>query len=90
MGAVQVYAPVLNSDMECAGALAAKIQQGKLGNEFTIKQVYAPHWSNLTNSTKAKAAVDILIDYDWLETREEKTGGPIRTIFIVNPTVKEL
>ena len=86
----RVYAPVLNSDMECARALAAKIQQGKLGNEFTIKQVYAPHWSNLTNSAKAKAAVDILIDYDWLETREEKTGGPIRTIFIVNPTVDEL
>ncbi len=86
----RVYAPVLNPDMECARALAAKIRQGKLGDEFTVKDVYRPHWSNLTDSQKAKAAINILIDYDWLSFREEKTAGPTRTIYVVNPTVGDL
>ena len=86
----RVYAPVLNKDMECARALATKIQQGKLKDEFAIKDVYKSHWSNLTNSVQAKAAIDLLVDYDWLECREERTGGRIKTIYTVNPTVNEL
>jgi len=86
----RVYAPVLNPDMEFARALATKIQQGKLGQEFTIKDVYGPHWSNLTNSHQAKAAVNILIDYDWLTAEEEQTAGRTKTTYIVNPIVGEL
>jgi len=86
----RVYAPVLNPDMECARALGAKIKQGKLGDTFTVKDVYRPHWSNLTDAQKAKRAINILTDYDWLSSREEKTPGPTKTIYIVNPTVGDL
>ncbi len=86
----RVYAPVLNPDMECARALGAKIKQGKLGDTFTVKDVYRPHWSNLTYSQKAKTAINILMDYDWLSFREEKTSGPTKTIYIVDPTVGDL
>jgi len=86
----RIYAPALDPDMESARSLATKIQQGKLGDAFTIKDVYKSHWSNLTNSHQAKAAVNILIDYDWLSVEEEQTAGRTKTTYIVNPTVGEL
>ena len=86
----RVYAPVLNPDMESAKALADKIQAGRLGKEFTIKDVYASHWSNLTKSAQARAAVNILIDYDWLTTIDKGTAGATRTTYVVNPLVSEL
>jgi len=84
----RIYAPVLNPDMEFARALATKIKQGKLGQEFTIKDVYGPHWSNLTNSGQARTAVDILIDYDWLTAKTESTAGAPKTTYFVNPNVQ--
>ena len=86
----RVYAPVLNPEMESARALAVKIKQGKLEQEFTIKDVYSSHWSNLTNSHLARAAVHILIDYDWLTVEKEQTDGRPKRTYIVNPTVNEL
>ena len=83
----RIYAPVLDPDMEHAKALGAKIQQGKLGKSFTIKDVYSAHWSNLTNSHQARAAVNILIDYDWLSAEVEQTPGRPKTTYFVNPNL---
>lgn len=86
----RVYAPALHPDMESARSLATKIQEGRLGDEFTIKDVYKSHWSNLADSSRAKAAINILTDHYWLEVREEETEGRKRTVYVVNPTVSEL
>ena len=76
--------------MEFAKALASKIKQGKLGQKFTIKDVYSPHWSNLTDSGQARTAVNILVDYDWLTAEVEQTPGRSKTTYFVNPNVGEL
>jgi len=77
----RIYAPVLDPDMESARALLDKLKQGKLQPEFTVKQVYAPHWSNLTSSIQAHAAINILADYGWLSSEVQDTAGAPKTIY---------
>ncbi len=67
--------------MESAKALLQKLKEGKLSDEFTIKQVYGSHWRNLTNSTQARTAVNILVDFGWLTAEEMQTAGAPRTLY---------
>jgi len=77
----RIYAPMLDPEMESARALLRKLKEGKLAPEFTIKQVYASHWSNLTNSAQAKAAINLLADYGWLIYNIVETGGAPKTVY---------
>lgn len=79
--AKRIYAPVLDPDMESAKALLQKLKEGKLSDEFTIKQVYGSHWRNLTNSSQARTAINILVDFGWLTAEEMQTAGAPRTLY---------
>ncbi len=77
----RIYAPMVDPDMESARALLQKLKEGKLESEFTIKQIYASHWSNLSTSAQARAAVNILVDYGWITAREVKTEGAPKILY---------
>jgi hypothetical protein len=77
----------MGADFASAKALTRKIKDGKLGEEFSIKDVYRPGWSYLSSSADAWRAVEILEEFDWLFRREQYTKSRKRTVFQVNPLV---
>ena len=81
----RLYASAVHSDITAGRCLAKKILDGSLADGFTIKDVYRPGWSGLTTSEEAQAAIELLVDLDWLEVAEIPTGGRKRTEHRINP-----
>jgi len=48
-----------------------------------LRDVYRPCWSGLADRDDAKAAVDVLVDHDWLA--ESATGRQI--VYFINPQI---
>lgn len=84
--AKRVYSPVITSDIPAAKALLKKLLAGELEDRFTLRDVYRPQWSGLATPDDAKRAVEVLVEFDWLRTEVEQTGGRSRTWYRLNPT----
>ena len=68
------YGLLMDDGLRAAQALADKIQQGKLMDGFTARDVRRRQWRNLTTDDAVQAALDWLEDEAWL--RAEEVGGP--------------
>lgn len=62
--------------MRAAQALADKIRQGKLQDEFTARDVARNQWRYLTSSEAVQAALNWLEDEGWLRSMEVGGTGP--------------
>jgi putative DNA primase/helicase len=87
--AYRVYASAVRPDVAAARCLAKKITGGKLTDSFSIRDVYRPGWSGLGNREEAQAAIDLLIDLDWLTVVEVPTPGRTRTEYRINPQIQQ-
>ena len=83
----RIYGAISQGSTVSANALARKIQDGTLQDGFTLRDVYRPAWSGLSDRTDADAAVNVLIDHDWLSEETLKTGGKPKTVYRINPAV---
>ena len=87
--ACRLYAAAVHSDVTAGRALAKKILDGSLADGFAVKDVYRPGWSGLTSSEEAQAAIELLVDLDWLEVAEIPTAGRKRTEHRINPRLRQ-
>lgn len=85
----RLYSSAIHSDIVAARCLAKKIHDGSLVDGFTVKDVYRPGWSGLSSREEAQAAIESLIDLDWLTVAEIPTGGRKRTEHFINPRISE-
>jgi hypothetical protein len=88
--AKRIYSCITTSALHAARELARHIERGDLGEQFSTRQVYATHhWTSLDTSEKARAALEVLQDADWVRSVEHKpsSGRPPET-WQVNPKVK--
>lgn len=83
----RIYAPAIRPDVDAARALAHRITAGALTASFSLRDVYNKGWSGLSTRDEVKAAVEVLIDHDWLRGVEEQTFGRTRTVYRINPLV---
>jgi putative DNA primase/helicase len=84
----RIFSPAVLSANGSARALAAKLRSKDLNHGFALKDIYHNGWSRLSTSRDAAAAVEILVDLDWLfETVEGGTGGRNRTRYWINPKI---
>ena len=83
----RLYASTVHSDILAARCLAKKLTDGSLADGFTVKDVYRPGWSGLPNSEEAQAAIELLIDLDWLDVAQISTPGRKRTEHRINPRI---
>jgi hypothetical protein len=67
------YGLLADDGLRAAQALAAKIEQGRLQNGFTSRDVRRNQWRGLTTDEAVQAALDWLEDENWL--RSESVGG---------------
>lgn len=88
----RIYRAQITPAILSAIALAAKIKVRALGDEqgsFALRDVYRPAWSRLATAEQAQAAVNVLLDHDWLRSEAEPTKGRPRVRYTVNPKVRE-
>ena len=88
--AKRLYAPIVGADFVSAKALARKIKSGKLGEKFSLRDVYRNGWANLSTSGEAQLAADVLEDFHWIRRSHEKTEGRTATVYTVNPQIWEV
>ena len=84
----RIYAPIVGADFVAARALAKKIKSKKLGDCFSLRDVYRNGWANLSKDEVILAA-DVLVDFNWIERSEKKTHGRTATIYRISPLVWE-
>jgi putative DNA primase/helicase len=84
----RIFSPTVRSAVGSAHALARKIAAGAVANGFALKDVYHAGWSKLCSREEVEAAVEMLIDLDWLrETTDKNTGGRPRSRYRINAKV---
>src|SRR5690606_10128440 len=87
----RVFAGGLRADLASATELSTRITEGKLGEQFRVRDVYHKGWRGLANRSAAQSAVDVLVEFDWLFASEDKppAGRPTVT-YRINPLVLAL
>ena len=83
----RAYGSVTTFETTTALAIVAKIRCGDLKMEFRSHDVWRPGWSKLADREAVGAALDMLVDYDWLRVRRVETGGRPALIYVVNPKI---
>lgn len=83
----RMYGSIAQRSSGAAKSLATRIEAGSLKDGFTLRDVYRPGWSGLTDRGDAQAAVDVLIDNNWLASETIDTGGRPQTVYRINPHV---
>lgn len=83
----RVYATAISTDQTAARSLADRIVRGDVVSPFTLRDVYRPQWTGLATRELASAAVDVLVDLDWLRPEDVPTSGRSRRLFHVNPRI---
>ncbi len=86
----RIYGLVTNMPHQAATRLAKKLQQGRLSDGFTIRDVYRKDWSLLNDRDVIEKACDELVTLGWLR---EKVMLPAlrqrgKTQYLINPQVK--
>lgn len=91
----RIYGMVLHSSTLKASALAIKLK--KLNHNeawrldgFTARDVHRKNWKGLTELNAVNEALELLVDYDWLNEQEiESTvrGGRPSKRYLINPKI---
>lgn len=85
------YGLLMDDGLRAAQALAEKLRQGKLQNEFTARDVRRNQWRSLTTDESVQAALDWLEEEAWLKSVEvggNERGSGRRTIrYFINPKI---
>ncbi len=87
----RIYGAAVHAEVPAAKALAKRILSGtEIGDvpgEFTLRDVYRNAWAGLSTKDEAQAAVDLLMELDWLHLEERATGGKSKIVFHINPKI---
>ena len=71
----RVYGAQTLGEIEAARELLRRLRRGDLPQPFVLRDVYRPCW-RLLDRDGAAAAVQLLMDHDWLRAeRDDATGG---------------
>lgn len=85
----RIYSAATNNPVKAAKLILAKIENGKLSNGFTSRDIYRKCWTGLTDATEIKEGLETLTTFGYLlECMVETLGRPSVT-YRVNPRVYE-
>jgi len=83
--AARTYASTAIASADAARAIITKIKSGHLKEKFGPREVWRPQWSLLTDRDTVHAALQLLVDYDWLGSATVPTNGRPATVYTFNP-----
>ena len=85
------YGLFADEGLRSTQALLNKIQQGKLMDTFTAREVRRNQWRHLTTDEAVKAAIDWLEDEGWLQGYKVGGTGPgsgqPTLLYLINPKI---
>lgn len=85
----RVYSQGIEPGLPAARVLAQRLLDNRLPSGFVLRDAYRQRWSHLATRTDAAAAVSCLVDLDWLRPEVVATGGAPKTIYHLNPRVRD-
>ncbi len=85
----KIYAPELNPDVAAGHRLADKIKSGAITDGMTIRDIYRPQWSGLTNTDTVSAGLTLLAHHNWIRVIEQDTGGRPSDIIEIHPSLRK-
>ncbi len=83
--AERIYASVSGHDHAAVRMLADRLLGGQLKDGFTCRTLTLKGWAGLATKEQAQAAIDALVEYDWLIETETRTGGRPTVKYALNP-----
>lgn len=83
--ALRVYGMSGTAHVNTAKHLLEKIQEGKLSQQFTQREVKRKGWSGLVTDDAVGSALDLLVQTNWLRVNMQETGGRPAEVYTVHP-----
>lgn len=86
----RMYSCVVSPQIVAAKELARRIKERRLGDSFSIRDIYLKGWNGLDSPERARIAVEVLEEMGWLRRAISETGpqgGRPSSRFIVNPKI---
>jgi len=84
----RVFALAETAAVTAAQMLSRKLQQQKLADGFTARDVVRKGWSLLPDTASVERALAVLIEFGWVACLDDDDGpGPPTTRFVINPKV---
>ena len=87
--AKRTYGSVNGLDSAPAKALARKLLEGKLVDDFTQRSVLHKGWAGLSNKDAVLLAVNALVEHNWLTEHLSENSGRKTTIYKINPRIAD-
>ena len=81
----RIYGMSGTAHVNAAKHLLDKVQEGKLGRQFTPREVKRKGWSGLTTDDAVGGALDLLVQTNWLRVNMQETGGRPTEVYTVHP-----
>ncbi len=81
----RIYASVSGHDHAAVRMLAERLLDGQLPDGFTCRTLTLKGWAGLATKEQAQAAIDALVEYDWLIETEIRSGGRPTVKYALNP-----
>jgi putative DNA primase/helicase len=85
--AKRLYASLTVPEVKAAEAIISKIRTGALTTPFVSWEVWRPGWSGLSDRVLVAEALQLLVDFRWLQIKRKETGGRPSEEYEVNPEV---
>jgi len=85
----RIYSAATNNPVKAAKLILAKIENGKLSNGFTSRDIYRKCWTGLTDATETKEGLETLTTLGYLLECVVETAGKPSVTYRVNPRVYE-
>lgn len=83
--ATRLYAAAATPETAGAALLLKKILAGQLGTTFTPRQVAQKCWTGMATPDVVNKALEVLVEYEWLQREVRRTGGRPSECYLVNP-----
>ena len=81
----RIYASVSGHDHASVRILAQRLLDGHLRDGFTCRTLTLKGWAGLASKEQAQAAIDALVEYDWLIETECRSAGRPSVKYMLNP-----
>ena len=85
--AKRLYASLTVPEVTAAEAIVSKIRTGALSSPFVSWEVWRPGWSGLSDRQIVIEALQLLVDFRWLNINRKDTGGRPSEEYEINPEV---
>lgn len=81
----RAYGSLSVDNSRIARAVWRRIEQGKLLDGFTERDIYRKNWASLERGPGLSDGLKLLVDCEWLSSETVLTNGRSSTVYHINP-----